>query len=135
MTIATTVVSKVQTPLPVFPMGAVSVENASRLLAEVQTEAERILGSFVLKDYDALSMANLPNGGRLNHVFEQMGLAYAPRPLPRTKAFPGGERETQSSSIKNIGCQKGENNGKPSGSVQDGAPEEDRHCEGDPAEY
>jgi hypothetical protein len=135
VTIATTVVSKVQTPLPVFPMGAVSVENASRLLAEVQTEAERTLGSFVLKDYDALSMANLPNSGRLNHIFEQMGLAYAPRPLPGTKAFPGGEREMQSSSIKKIGCQKGENNGKLSGSVQDGAPEEDRHCEGDPAEY
>jgi hypothetical protein len=135
VTIAMTVVSKVQTPLPVFPMRAVSVGNASRLLAEVQTEAERILRSFVLKDYDALSTANIPNGGRLNRIFEQMGLAYAPRPLLGTEAFLGGERETQSSSIKNIGCQKGENNGKPSGSVQDGAPEEDRHCEGDPAEY
>jgi hypothetical protein len=87
VTIDTTHVSKVQTPLPVFPMGAVSVENASCLLAEVETKAERILGSFGPKEYDALSMENLPNGGRLNHVFEQMGLVYAPWLLPRTKAF------------------------------------------------
>jgi hypothetical protein len=34
-----------------------------------------------------LSMVNLTNGGHLNRVFEQMGLAYAPQPLPRTEAF------------------------------------------------
>jgi hypothetical protein len=54
----------------VFPVEVVSAESASRILAEVETKAERILGSFRPKEYDALSMAKLPNGGRLNHVFE-----------------------------------------------------------------
>jgi hypothetical protein len=66
MTAGTTPVSKVQTPLPVFPVGAVSTEGASRILAE----DERILGSFKPKEYDALSTVKLLNGGRLNHVFE-----------------------------------------------------------------
>jgi hypothetical protein len=87
VTIGMTHVSKDWTLLPVFPVGAVSTEGASCLLAEVETEAERILGSFRLKEYDALSTVNLPNGGHLNHIFEQIGLAYAPRPLPWTEAF------------------------------------------------
>jgi hypothetical protein len=83
MTVSTTPVSKVQTPLSVFPVGAVSMEGASRILAK----EERILGSFKPKEYDVLSAVKLPNGGLLNHVFEQMGLAYAPRPLPGVEAF------------------------------------------------
>jgi hypothetical protein len=85
VTVSMTPMLKVHNPLLVFPVGAVSVEIASHLLAEVETEAERILGSFGPKEYDTLSKANLPNGGHLNCVFEQMGLAYAPRPLPGTK--------------------------------------------------
>jgi hypothetical protein len=37
--IGTTPVSKVQTPLPVFPVGTVFVEGASHLLAKMETEA------------------------------------------------------------------------------------------------
>jgi hypothetical protein len=66
---------------------AVSTEGASHILVEVETEAERILGSFRLKHYDTLSMVKLPNGGRLNHIFEQTGLAYAPRLLPSSEAI------------------------------------------------
>jgi hypothetical protein len=68
----------------VFPVEVVSAESSSRILAEVETEAERILRSFRPKEYDALSMVN---SGCLNHVFEQMGLAYAPQPLPGTESF------------------------------------------------
>jgi hypothetical protein len=32
-------------------------------------------------------MASLPNGGRLNWVFELVGVPYGPRPLPGTDAF------------------------------------------------
>jgi hypothetical protein len=73
--------------LPLFLIETVSVDNSRCVLAEVQTEAKRILGSFELNEYDALKIVNLPNGGHLNHFFEQMGVAYAPRLLPRTKAF------------------------------------------------
>jgi hypothetical protein len=51
----------------------------------VETEAERFLGSFEPKEYNILSSMKLPNGGRLNRVFEQMGVPYGPRPLPGTE--------------------------------------------------
>jgi hypothetical protein len=40
VTIDTTPVSKVRTPLPLFPIEAVCVESASRVLVEVETEAK-----------------------------------------------------------------------------------------------
>jgi hypothetical protein len=130
VTVGTTPVLKVPTPLSVFPMEVVSVDGASRILVEIETEAKRILGSFGPKEYDAMSMAKLPNGGCLNRIFEHMGLAYAPWLLPQDRSLLGSEREMQSPSVKKTGCQKGENIGKPSGSIQNGAPAEDRHCEG-----
>jgi hypothetical protein len=113
VTVGTTPVLKVPTPLSVFPMEVVSVDGASRILVEIETEAKRILGSF-----------------GLNRIFEHMGLAYAPWLLPQDRSLLGSEREMQSPSVKKTGCQKGENIGKPSGSIQNGAPAEDRHCEG-----
>jgi hypothetical protein len=49
--VGTIPVMKVRTPLLVFPVGIVSVEGASHLLAEIETEAERMLGSIRLKEY------------------------------------------------------------------------------------
>jgi hypothetical protein len=34
-----------------------------------------VLGSFGPMEYDALGAANIPNGGRLNRVLEQMGFS------------------------------------------------------------
>jgi hypothetical protein len=65
-----TTLSKVRISLSVFPVETVSTESASRVLAEVETGTKRILGSFGLKEHDVLIMAKLPNGGRLNRVFE-----------------------------------------------------------------
>jgi hypothetical protein len=73
MVVGTTPMSKVQTPLPVFPMGTAFVEGASHLLVKIETEAEKMLRSFGPKEYDTLSTVNLTNGGHLNRVFEQMG--------------------------------------------------------------
>jgi hypothetical protein len=86
VTLSTTPVSRVRTPLLVFLVEMVSVENTRHILAKVETEVEKILGSFGPKEYDALTTAKLPNGERLNRVFEQMGLAYALRPLPGSEA-------------------------------------------------
>jgi hypothetical protein len=86
VTLDTTPVLKVHTLLPIFLLEMVSTENAHHILAEVETEAKKILGSFRPKEYDALTMAKLPNGGHLNSVFEQMGLAYSPCPLPDSEA-------------------------------------------------
>jgi hypothetical protein len=45
-----------------------------------------VLGSFEPKEHNALRLANIPNGGHLNRVLEQMGVLYAPLLLPGSKA-------------------------------------------------
>jgi hypothetical protein len=70
MPLGATPMSKVDTPLPMFAVGNVATEHTDRLLAEIEMEAEKVLGSLGPKEYDALSMANISNGGRLNRVLE-----------------------------------------------------------------
>jgi hypothetical protein len=86
VTLGVTPVSKVETPLPLFAVGNVGAEYATHVLAEVETKAKKVLGSFRPKEYDALCTVNILNGGHLNRVLEQMGVPYAPRPLPGSKA-------------------------------------------------
>jgi hypothetical protein len=64
--LGTTPVSKVETPLPLFVVGTVAAGHADQVLAEIETEAERVLGSFGPREYDALRMVNIPNSSRLN---------------------------------------------------------------------
>jgi hypothetical protein len=45
-------------------METISVESASRVLVELEAEAKIILGSFGLKEHDAIETAKLPIGGR-----------------------------------------------------------------------
>jgi hypothetical protein len=42
------------------------VEHADRVLAEVEMEADRVLGSIGPREYDALRMVNILNSDRLN---------------------------------------------------------------------
>jgi hypothetical protein len=91
VTLGTTLVSKVRTPLPLFPVEAVYAEVAGLVLAVVETEAERILGSFGPREYDALQMVKLPNGGRLNRIFEQMGGTLCSMPTSRYQGLAGGD--------------------------------------------
>jgi hypothetical protein len=70
MPLWTTPVLKVETPLPLFVVGTISAGHADQVLAEIETGAERVLGSFGPREYDALGMANIPNDGHLNRVLE-----------------------------------------------------------------
>jgi hypothetical protein len=79
--LGTTPMSKVETPLPLFVVGNVAAEHVDHVLAEIETEAEKVLGSFRPNEHDALRMANILNGGHLNRVLEQMGVSYTPRPF------------------------------------------------------
>jgi hypothetical protein len=81
-----TPMSKVEVPLLLFPVESIAVKHANCVLAEVETEAERVLGSFRPKEYDALGMANIPNDGHLNRVLERMGVPYAPCPIASSEA-------------------------------------------------
>jgi hypothetical protein len=75
-----TPVLKVETPVPLFVVGTITVNHADHFLMEVETEPERMLGSSRPREYDALRVANIPNAGRLNHILEQMGVPYFPHP-------------------------------------------------------
>jgi hypothetical protein len=44
--LGTTPVSKVETPLPLFVVGNIAAEHTNRLLAKIETEAKKVLGSF-----------------------------------------------------------------------------------------
>jgi hypothetical protein len=44
--VSMTPVLKIRTPLPLLPMEIISMENVGHVLAELETEAKRILGSF-----------------------------------------------------------------------------------------
>jgi hypothetical protein len=70
-----------KTPVSLFVVGNIAVEHSDHVLAEVETEAKKVLGSFGTKEYDALGTANIPNDAHLNRVLEQMGVLYATRPL------------------------------------------------------
>jgi hypothetical protein len=75
-------VLRVETPLPLFAVGNVNAEHTNHVL----TEAEKVLGSFEPKEHDAHRLVNIPNDGRLNRGLEQLGVPYAPRPLPGSEA-------------------------------------------------
>jgi hypothetical protein len=59
MPLGMTPMLKVETPLPLLVVGNVAVEHADRLLADIEMEAEKVLGSFGPKEYDALCMVNI----------------------------------------------------------------------------
>jgi hypothetical protein len=72
-------------PLPLFAVGNIAIDHTAHVFTEIETEAEMVLGSFRPKEYHALCTANIPNNGCLNWVLGQMGVQYAPRPLPGSK--------------------------------------------------
>jgi hypothetical protein len=84
--LGTTPMSKVETPLPLFVVRNIATKHTDRVLAKIEMEAEKVLGSLGPKEHDALRMVNILNAGHLNRVLEQMGVSHAPRPLPGPEA-------------------------------------------------
>jgi hypothetical protein len=64
--VGTIAVLKVETALRLFAVGTIAAEHANRVLAKIETKAERVMGSFGPREYGALMAANIPNGGHLN---------------------------------------------------------------------
>jgi hypothetical protein len=98
--LGTTLVSKVESSLPLFVVGTIVVEHVDRFLAEVETDTKKLLGSFGLREYDVLKVANIPNGGRLNHVLEQMGVPYFPCPDPGSAASQSANKKQKAEVAK-----------------------------------
>jgi hypothetical protein len=67
--------SKVETPLLLFAVETIAAEHASHFLVEVETETKKVLGSFGPREYDALRVANILNGGRLDRTLKKVGVS------------------------------------------------------------
>jgi hypothetical protein len=74
-----TAMSKVAVSLPKFLVAPIEGKSGSQFLVKVELDAEQILESYDPREHDAYVSVKLPNGGRLNRVFEQMGVAYVSR--------------------------------------------------------
>jgi hypothetical protein len=86
MPVGRTLLSKVEICLSLFAVVTIVAEHADHFLAEMEMYAERVLGSFRPREYNAVAVANILIGGHPNRVFEQMGVLYAPRPLTGSEA-------------------------------------------------
>jgi hypothetical protein len=102
----TMVVSKVKTPLPIFPVEPVSAEDGGCFLTKMEMNVERILGIFGPKEHDVLMIGKLLNGGRHNRVFERMGITYVPLPLPGTKASHAATQKRKADMSKKVAVKK-----------------------------
>jgi hypothetical protein len=99
-------VLKVEAPLPLFAVGTIAAEHADRFLVEVETETEKVLGSFRPRDYNALRVTNIPNGSHLNRVLEQMGVPYFPRPEPGSTTSQSTNKKRKAEVAKNPAAKK-----------------------------
>jgi hypothetical protein len=83
-----TPVVKVTLPLPVFPLAKIQGESDDHFLARLELGAENVVGSYSRAEHNVW-IQSLPNGGRLNQVFEKAGVgtvpvrSMAPRPAQR----------------------------------------------------
>jgi hypothetical protein len=83
-------------------------------------EAERVLVSFGLREYDALRMTNISSGDHLNRVLEQMRVSYAPRPLLGSKVSQAAIKKWKAEVLMNPTAKKakaGPNRATPSKTV------------------
>jgi hypothetical protein len=78
-------VLKVILPLPEFLVTKFKGESYDHFLARVELGVENVVGNYSHMEHDACIQA-LPNGGRLNWVFEKAGVAYGPHSKLGTEA-------------------------------------------------
>jgi hypothetical protein len=101
-----TPVSKVETPLPLFAVGTIATEHVDHFLTEVETETERVLGSFGPREYYALRVVNILNDDRLNRVLKQMGVSYFPRLQPDSVASQSSNKKWKAEVAKKLAAKK-----------------------------
>jgi hypothetical protein len=92
VTDSVTPVSRLKLPLPKFHAVRQGDEDDVLFLVRVELEAEGVVGSYTHLEND-VCMAGLPNGGRLNWVFELADVLYGSRPVPSTDAFTEASRK------------------------------------------
>jgi hypothetical protein len=82
-------------PLLEFPLAKLQGEGTDHFLAKVELGVENMVGSYGHVEHDACIKA-LPNGGRLNQVFEKASVAYVPH------LEPGNEVSTEAAKKRKV---------------------------------
>jgi hypothetical protein len=65
-----------------------------------------VLGSFRPREYNALRVANILNGGRLTRVLEQMRVPYFPRPQPGSAASQSANNKRKAEVANKLAAKK-----------------------------
>jgi hypothetical protein len=82
-------------PLPEFRVAWAEGESDACFLSRVELEAENVVADNDWTKHDDC-IKSLWNGGRLNRVFEQVGVAYAPTRVAWYRCQPGGREKKES---------------------------------------
>jgi hypothetical protein len=106
MPVGRTLLSKVEICLPLFAVVTIVAEHADHFLVEMEMYAERVLGSFRPREYNAVAVANILIGGHPNQVFEQMGVPYSPRPLTGSEASQAANNKRKAEVLKKSAAKK-----------------------------
>jgi hypothetical protein len=80
-----TAVSKLAVPMPMFSVARLPEETNDGFRGRVELVTANIVGRYARGEHD-VCVAALPNGGRVNRVFEQAGVSYGPRLKPGSEA-------------------------------------------------
>jgi len=83
--LALTLKSKVEVPLPKFKPRGLSKKSNAVFVRLITVLAEKILGKYTWTEH-CTCIDQIPNGGRLNRVFEELGVEYGARPIPEQPA-------------------------------------------------
>jgi hypothetical protein len=84
--VGVTPVTKFKMPMPEFLAARKDDEDDVKFLVGIELDAKGIVGSYTRSEHDTC-ITSLRNGGRLNRMFELMGVAYSPRLVPGSDAF------------------------------------------------
>jgi hypothetical protein len=75
-----------------FPLAKLQGESHDHLLARLELGAKNVMGSYGRMEHEAC-IQEVPNGGRLNQVFNKAGMVYGPRAEPSIEASTEATRK------------------------------------------
>jgi hypothetical protein len=80
-----TLMSKLVVPMPTFPLARLPNETNDSFVARVEPAAANVIGRYARGEHDVCIVV-VPNEGRANWVFEQVGVPCGPRLEPGSEA-------------------------------------------------
>jgi hypothetical protein len=70
---------------PIFNVKRLEEKTDEEIVADVEKKVVRMIGNYTYKEWECAQKI-LKHQGWVNRVFDEMGVAYSPRPYPRQPA-------------------------------------------------